>query len=179
MKRRLLGSAVTDEQEQRAADELRQALRQADLPPEHVPSETYWSNLLVHTNERIDHATSGKAISLSWAARVALPGIITIVFFFVALRYYYEPGQSGSNASLVAVVASLPGGVIDSLAVQATSSGLSVPTADLDQSFMQPSDDQLADYLIARGNFGVALEAMEDEQIREVLATLGSQQVQL
>ena len=99
MKRRLLESAVKDEQEQEAVEELRQALRQADLSLEHLPSETYWSNLLVRTNERIDHATSGKAISLSWAARVALPGVITIVFFFVALRYYYEPGQSGNNTS--------------------------------------------------------------------------------
>ena len=179
MKRRLLESAVKDEQEQQAVEELRQALRQADLPPDHVPSETYWSNLLVRTNERIDHATSGKAISLSWAARVALPGVITIIFFFAALRYYYEPGQSGSNASLVSVVAALPGGVIDSLAVEGTSSGFSVPAAGLDQSFMEPSVDQLADYLVASGNVGVALEAMEDEQIREVLTTLGSQQVQL
>ena len=179
MKRRLLGSAVTDGQEQQAVQELRQTLRQTDLSPEHAPSETYWSNLLVRTNERIDHATSGKAISLSWAARVALPGVITIIFFFVALRYYYEPEPSGSNTSLVAVVASLPGAVIDSLAVQGTSSGLSMTTVDLNQSFMEPSDDQLADYLITSGSVGVALEAMEDEQIREVLTSLGSQQVQL
>src|SRR4030042_6452064 len=105
MKRRLLGSAVTDGQEQQAVEELRQALRQTDLSPEHAPSEPYWSNLLVRTNERIDHATSGKAISLSWAARVALPGVITIIFFFVALRYYYEPEPSGSHTPLFVVIA--------------------------------------------------------------------------
>jgi hypothetical protein len=179
MKFRIQHSAVTDDEECHATEELRQAVQRAGIPADQAPSESYWSNLLVRSNERIDHVTSGKAISLSWAARVALPGVIAIIFFFVALHYYYEPGQSGGTASLAAVVASLPEDVVDSLTVESTSSGLTLASTDLERAFMAPSDEQLVNYLITSGSVATALEAMDDEQVQEVLTTLGSQSVQL
>ncbi len=177
MKFRSHQPGFTDEEERQAAEELRRL--EGSGPADRPPSESYWPRLLVRTNERIDHVASGKAISLSWAARVALPGAVAIIFFFMALHYYYEPERSGATASLASVVASLPDDVVDSLVVEATVPGVTLMTSNGVESMFTPSDDQLVSYLITNGSVATALEAMGDEEVKDVLTALGSQGVQL
>ena len=76
---------IPDAIEREAEEAVR---RHDDTKNVHGPSETYFANLLVRTNERLDRATSGVAISLSWLARVAVPGVVAIIFFFIGLHYY-------------------------------------------------------------------------------------------
>src|SRR5512140_166025 len=67
-----------------------------------APSPVYWQNLIVHTNERIDRETSGKALSIHWALRVAFPGVLAIISFFIGL-HYYVPEKVEKEESLAAV----------------------------------------------------------------------------
>ena len=72
-----------DAEEREASNELRTLLRPNELL-EQGPDDAYWHDLIARTNRRLDEAASGKAISISWAARVAIPGVVAIIFFFVS-----------------------------------------------------------------------------------------------
>src|SRR5512141_244690 len=90
------------------------------IPPEGdvagAPPPVYWQNLIVRTNERIDHETSGKTLSIHWALRVAMPGVLAIISFFIGM-HYYAPEKPEAEESLAAVILSLPGQTVDSLLV--------------------------------------------------------------
>jgi hypothetical protein len=178
MKRKQGQLPLSDEQEQQEVQALREKVRQLEILPEQAPAAPYWSNLLVRTNERIDHVASGKAISLSWVARVAIPGVVAIVCFFVALHYYY-PGVARSVTPLSSVVASLPVTVFDSLAVETTLTGPTVSVAGFEPSLMIPSEEHLAEYLLVRGDITAAVETMGEEQIEEALTQVASRQTNL
>jgi hypothetical protein len=174
MKFRLHEPVVTDADEQEAVRELNEILVRSGERPPAIPVQSYWSNLLMRTNERIDDATSGKAISISWAVRVAFPGVVAIMFFFIGLHYYYVPQPTEGKTSLTSVFASLPPTVVDSLLSDPTRLDASLSGVDLRDEIFLSSQEQMSEYLISMGKISGALEVLTDEQIQEVLSSLGS-----
>jgi len=160
------------EDERKAEEALRAALPGSapggtpELPPE------YWSNLLVRTNRRIDdEAASPRAISLSWALRVAIPGVAAIIAFLVGVRYY-APEPSRVEGDLLQAVAALPVETIDSLlALRSSPAGQAGEPAADDADF-EVSPEQIADYLVGSGASGALFESLSDEELNEVLHSL-------
>ena len=162
---------IKDEDERRATEELRALIAQqaGDTPP----ADAYWSNQLVRSNQRIDAATSGRALSISWAARVAIPGIVAILSFFIGLKYYYVPDQPKHDGSLAAVVRSASDDVVDSLA----SRSLSVEElASISPDLLDPTTEQLYEYFLTTGGTNSVLDGLSNDQVSDILGKLGSQQ---
>lgn len=162
---------ITEDVEQAAAQTLRELVSQSDQSMEGTPSETYFANLLVKTNGTIDQVTSGKALSISWLARVAVPGVVAILFFFIGL-HYYVPDSSGGQTSIADAVKSLPAEVVDSLLLEASAEGSLSP--NIQSEIFTVSDDQLAEYFYASENPFSVLETMPDQQVKEVASILES-----
>ena len=170
MKFRLEKPNITPFDERALADEIRGA-----AGPEqggHSVSDAYWQNLIIRTNRRIDEVTSGKALSISCAARVAIPGVVAILCFYVGL-HYYAPDLKGSD-SLTSVVLSLPGAEVDSLLADPSQLDATISVADLGENPFDIPKEQMAEYFIDHGRPSALLEAMTDDQVNEVLTTLGS-----
>ncbi len=172
MKFRQEKSSGTDADERRLEDEVRRLA--GSEPGARGPEDPYWANLPVRINARIDEATSGKALSLSWAYRVAIPGVLAILSFFIGL-HYYTGGTSESKSSLEAVVLSLPAPAADSLIVhpERVDPGLSVEDV-INTDALSVPDSEAADYFIERGGSTALMEAMSEDQVSAVLAVLGS-----
>ena len=162
-----------DEAERRLETEIRQTVSAAGGAGETPPPEPYWQNLIVRTNARIDHATSGRALSISWAARVAIPGVVAIVSFLVGL-HYYVPEPPVERVSVASVVLSLPQTVIDSLLMNPEKADPSLSLADIGVDVFELTREQITDYLVANGNTTAAVEGMTDRETTAFLAVLGS-----
>jgi len=137
------------------------------------PSPSYWSTLLVRTNQRIDEATSPKALTISWAARVAIPGVVAILSFFIGLHYFIPMGAQNA-APLNAIVTALPERTLDTLLSDPSWLGSSLSAADLGVDPFEMPKEQLAEYMISSANVGTVSEAFSDDQVTEVLTILGS-----
>jgi hypothetical protein len=138
---------------------------------EDVP-DAYWQNLIVRTNRQIDEVSSGKAITISWAARVAIPGVVAILSFLIGL-YYYTPELMERTDALADVIVALPNGAADSLFQDyplKTSAALEV----VEENMLDVSTDQMRDYFIEEGGMSSVLEALTDDQVSEVLTLLES-----
>ena len=166
----------TERPEIRSIDEhaLAESIRAASggdpvQPP--VPG-AYWQNLIIRTNRRLDHATSGKALSISWAARVAIPGVVAILSFYIGL-HYYAPGLKGAD-TLTSVVLSLPEPAVDSLLADPSQIDASISVTDLVENLFDIPKEQMAEYFIDHGRASSLMEAMTDDQVNEVLSTLGA-----
>jgi hypothetical protein len=161
--------------DERAEEELAAEIRRLTLgdkaPPS--PSPSYWPRLLVRTNQRIDEATSPKALTLSWAARVAIPGVVAILSFFIGLRYFM-PVQTQDATPLEAVVMAMPDRAVDTLLSDPSTLGTSLSAADLGVDPFDMPKEQLAEYLISSANVRTVTEAFSDDQVTEVLTILGS-----
>lgn len=172
MKFRTEKPEMTNSDEQQLVDEIR-LMAASELPgPEQARPDAYWQNLIVRTNKRIDDATSGVALSISWAARVAIPGVVAILSFLIGL-HYYAPEKTGES-SLTAVVLSLPAATIDTLLVDPSAVS---PAMNIEDVATDPFDiprEQVADYFINTGSARELMESMTDEQAHDVLAMLGS-----
>ena len=177
MKARKEQSNITERDEQHAVNELRTLLAQRGSGSP-SPPDSYWPNLLVRSNQRIDSATSGKALSISWAARVAIPGVIAILSFFIGLHYYYVPDQRKAESSLTAIVLSAPDSAIDSLVSRLHTEDM-VKLAPWQDGLFEPTNDQLSDYFLVSGAANDVLETMSMEQVNDVLATLGSRKISI
>ena len=170
MKFRLEKPDIVPFDEKALTDEIRGAAgaEQSGRPV----SDAYWQNLIIRTNRRIDNATSGKALSISWAARVAIPGVVAILSFYIGL-HYYAPDLKGSD-SLTSVVLSLPGPEVDSLLADPSQLDPTISVADLGGNPFDIPKEQMAEYFIDHGRPSALMEAMTDDQVNEVLMTLGS-----
>ena len=115
MKWRWGEKAAPEEADRELEDEIRR--QAALLPPTQGTQlpDAYWHNLIIRTNRQIDDASGAKAISLSWAARVAIPGVLAVLSFLIGLRYYV-PERHPEQHSLTDAVMLLPGPVLDSIA---------------------------------------------------------------
>ena len=152
-----------------------EALRRlaGSAPPVSTRPDAYWHNLIIRTNSRIDEATSPKALTISWALRVALPGVLAIASFMIGLRYFV-PNNRGGALPLQAVVLSMPDRAVDTLLADPSrlNAGLSIADLDVDP-FDLPNED-LAEYLIASGSVSMVTESLNDDQVTEVLTVLGT-----
>jgi hypothetical protein len=135
--------------------------------------DVYWANLPVRINARIDKATSGKAMSISWALRVALPGVVAIVSFFIGLHYYVSdiPEQ---GPSIRQAVMSLPQASLDSMLMFPSRVDPAISIEDLDPDVFEISSDQIAGYLVSTGNVSAALEGLTGQETNEFIAALGN-----
>ncbi len=140
------------------------------------PDDVYWQNLLVRTNRRIDEVSSGKALSISWALRVAIPGVVAIISFLIGL-HYYAPERPSRGTSVEAVVLSLPAEAQDSLlATLPLSDRLAALSSSGD--YFDLSREQITDYMIDNGTTSMLLETLTDDQVEKLLVSLGEHQVE-
>lgn len=164
---------ISDEDERRATDALTAALRERGYAGPGTLPDPLRNAMLVRTNERIDRLSSGRALSLSWAARVAIPGVVAIIAFFTALQYYGTPQPHRGN-EVAPLLTGLADTQMDSL-FEVTGVGDSAAVvAAAGAGLFDVSSDGAADYLLQNDRSVLVLESMTDAEVDEVLATLGS-----
>ena len=163
-------SEPSGQDERDAVAALKQRLAQLHDAPV-LLSQTYWANLLVRTNRRIDEASNAKAISISWAARVAIPGVVAILFFFIGL-HYYVPEMPKGESSVASLLNTLPQDAVDSILVYPEQLGASLSSADLSSEIFQFSGEQITEYLAVSGNHELLIENLNDAEVSTLLAAL-------
>lgn len=159
---------ITDGLEHEAEQAVHLLARAAGQVDQPEPSAAYFPALMVRTNETIDRVTSGKALSISWLARVAVPGVVAILFFFIGLHYYVPEKSSHSVAE---AVKSLSDADIDSLAASTAAQG---SVSDSQSDLFEVSNDQLAEFYVSSASPAVVLEALSEQQQKEVASILES-----
>jgi hypothetical protein len=173
MKYRVEKNPLTSEAERQLTSEIQQLAGPVAEGGATRPPDAYWQNLIVKINGRIDGATSGKALSISWAARVAIPGVVAIVSFLVGL-HYLVPDASRHEPSVADVVFSLPPSAIDSLLIDPSRADPSLSVEDVAPDVFVFSRQQIAEYFIDNGNPGAAVDGIPDGEATMVLAVLSS-----
>jgi hypothetical protein len=164
-------SKVTDEEEKALEASVRELSRgQAETPP---PADAYWQNLIIRINKRVDEATSGKAISLSWAARVAIPGVVAVLSFLIGLRYY-APDRLVTPASLVEATSTLPSTAVDSLVALSLARAENSPDETIAGWVLSVPHDMASDYLCEYVGTSVLLGDLSDAEVKHLLSALGS-----
>jgi len=171
MKYRTDRAQITDEAEERLAAEIRELSRGAQGPA--VPPDAYWQNVIVRVNATIDRATSGRALSISWAARVAIPGVVAIVSFLVGL-HYYAPDALHHEPTVSEVLLSLPASSVDSLLVDPSRVDPSLTVEDVGPDVFVFSRDQIAEYFLDNGNPSDAVDGIPEREANTVFAVLAS-----
>jgi len=173
MKRRHQASLQPDPDELKAVEEVKALLSRRGVGSESAPPDMYWPNHIIRTNRAIDAASGGKAISISWAARVAIPGVIAILFFFIGL-HYYVPQEAKDQNTLASVVLSLSEETIDSLLLEPEHLTENITAGEFHGEMFRLSDAQISEYFVTTGNVQILLEAMEPQQVNNLLLALGS-----
>ena len=125
-------------------------------------------------NAAIDDATSGRALSLSWAARVAIPGIVAVLSFLIGL-YYYAPDRGGT-------VQVVPGcgawrcrrrpWILCMWPLWP--SGDTAFVGGLETDLLRLPSDLAREYYVENGSTSTLVEDLSDQEMREVLAVLSS-----
>ncbi|MCC6397605.1 MAG: hypothetical protein IT282_11360 [Bacteroidetes bacterium] len=161
----------TDEEEETLSRSLRDLA--ADDPPPQPPDPAYWQNLPIRMNRILDEATSGKAISLSWAARVAIPGIVAILSFLIGLRYY-APESGNSVKSLREVTLALPPSAVDSLSVASLTTTDTMFAATVEKDILEVPTDDAREYYIEHTGTSTLVSDLTEQELREVLVALSS-----
>jgi len=146
-------------------DRIRDASRGGGAPE--IPRE-FWNSLRVRTNERIDRATSGKAITLSWAARVAIPGVVALVSFLIGL-HYYAPLPTPSVGPLTSLIKELPAQEVDSLLWSSASVGDSVDAEIVNATVFDASSDEIAAYLLDAGSTAGVSDFLNENDVDQIL----------
>jgi hypothetical protein len=160
---------VSDEQIGELENDVRRL--SSTIAPAEAPSDAYWQNLSVRINERIDRATSGRALSLAWAARVALPGVIAVVGVLTAIHYYVPENQPGGTP-VASVLASLPAKDLDSLLIDPSQVEPELSVEELAGDVFAVSREQCAEYLVASDNASAAVEELSQSEAGVLLASL-------
>jgi hypothetical protein len=167
---------VPDDHNERAlAEEVRATVGRMTAKEESPLPERYWASLLVRTNERIDKATSPRALSISWAARVAIPGVVAVLSFIVALHYYAPVQPRDTMMNLASVVRALPDRDVDSLLVAGAGQDEgALQTIGVSDEMLQVSRDQIAEYFIDNGKETQLVELMDEKQANAFLNALAN-----
>jgi hypothetical protein len=172
MKFRIRRHEPVDFDEQREVENLRNLLSGKGMEHSTPPDERFWSSLIVRVNRRIDELTGPKALSISWAARVAIPGVVAIIFFFVGL-HYYSPSPARVQTSVSDLILALSDGTLDSLVSDDSAAGNgSFSMAYTLVDVPRPSREVIADYFIASANTDDLLDMLQDDELNDVLAKL-------
>ena len=162
---------ITDGEEERLEAEIR-ALSGGE-GGRSDPPDAYWQNLVVRVNARIDRATSGRALSISWAARVAIPGVVAIVSFLIGL-HYYAPDPMHHEPTVADVLMSLPPSSIDSLLADPSRVDPALTVEDVGPDVFVFSRDQIVEYFMDNGNLVDAVDGISDREANTVFAVLAS-----
>lgn len=157
--------------ERELEDQIRAENRGGGLPE--VPRE-FWSSLRVRTNERIDLASSGRAITLSWAARVAIPGVVALLSFLVGL-HYYAPLPSSASSSLAGVLDEFPPQAIDSLMWSYATGGDSIDADIVYPAVFEAESDEIATYLVDAGTTVDVSEFLDEQDVDRILQSMTKQ----
>lgn len=143
------------------------------------PPPSYWGRQIVRVNERLDVVTSGRALTVNWAWKVAIPGVFALISFFVALDYYV-PEPPGTGRALTEVVRSLPAATLDSLLAESrlddawtTSGGTGY------EQVYAVSQDHINAYMLTNGEPSVILESLSQDELDALLASLNQEQQSL
>ena len=163
---------ITESDENALVDAVRTLERELEEEAAPPVSEAYWQNLIVRTNQRVDAATSGKAISISWAARVAIPGVVAIVSFLVALQYYV-PVQTRQHSDVESIVLALPDRAVDSLLTDTSLSDETLVAIAANENLFAVPSEQIGEYFINNGNAALLVESLPEEQADRMLDLLG------
>jgi hypothetical protein len=145
---------------------LRQLLSRTEQPSD---PPGYWQDLVFRTNRRIDRVSSGKSISISWAARVALPGALAILFFFIGL-HYYVPENTAVPISVTDLADGIHGTARDSLLAYLLDHA-EIPDS-LWVGVLQPTEKEMQEYLAATGHTSTLLELLTEDESRELVNVL-------
>jgi len=173
MKYRMEKIPLTAEAERELTSEIRQIAGSSGEMKIPGPPDAYWQNLVVRINGKIDDATSGKALSISWAARVAIPGVVAIISFLVGL-HYYVPGTSPHSPSVADVLFALPPSAIDSLLIDPSRVDPSLSVEDVATDVFVFSREQIADYFVDNGDPGAAVDGISEGEASALLTLLSS-----
>ncbi|MBI5472892.1 MAG: hypothetical protein HY961_11155, partial [Ignavibacteriae bacterium] len=139
---------------------------------------SYFANLLVKTNEEIDRVASGKALSISWLARVAVPGVVAILFFAIGL-HYYQPNLPTSEKHVIAdAVKALPQETLDSL-LSSSGEEVTVLAVSVSDNLFEVSNDSLAEFYLSTGGYDDMVESLPEKQLGEVVALLETRSTNL
>lgn len=138
-----------------------------------MPRE-FWNSLRVRTNERIDHATSGKAITLSWAARVAIPGVVALISFLIGV-HYYAPLPGPAARPLASVLEGLPAQAMDSLLWSSATEGDSIDADLLYPTVFEVASEEIAAYLLDAGATARVSEFLDEEDVDRILQSMTKQ----
>ncbi|MGA9116353.1 MAG: hypothetical protein WB626_06225 [Bacteroidota bacterium] len=165
-------NGVTDEEERRATEALRALVSGAVSSLPEPPSGEYWVSLPLRVNRRIDELTSGKALSVSWALRVAAPGIVAVVSFLIGLSYYAPPSTRDSGSSLPRLVASFGDEELEAVAEDFAPylAGFETDTEET----LSLSAGAAEEYLIGRADLTGLVDALSERETEEILAVLES-----
>ena len=164
---------ISDEDERRAEDALTAALREGGYRGPGTLPDALRNAMIVRTNEKIDRLSSGRALSLSWAARVAIPGVVAIIAFFTALHYYGTPQPERGN-EVAPLITGLADTQMDSLFDVAGLGDSAAVLAAAGAGLFDVSSDGAADYLMENDRSAVVLESLSDAEVDRVIAALGS-----
>ncbi len=139
---------------------------------EDAPDPAYWQDLIDGTNQRIDNASSARALSVSWVARVAIPGAVAILFFFIGL-HYYVPERKPDQVTVLEIVSMLPVESQDSLVTYLLEK-TSLPDSGVvfSDDLLELSEDEVELYMAASGHAAVLLNSLPDKQIEELISLL-------
>jgi hypothetical protein len=163
---------IADHDEDREVAALKAAVARAGDAEQLVASH-YWGSLIARTNERIDSATSAKALSISWAARVAIPGVLAILFFFIGL-HYYAPDLPRSASTISGVLNTLPAAAIDSIMLHPEELSSTLSATEYSQDIFEFTGEQLSDYMSATATHETLVETMDDTDVTSLLIALDS-----
>jgi hypothetical protein len=162
---------ITESDERELVEAVRALERGLEETPPPAISGAYWQNLIIRTNRRVDEATSGKAISISWAARVAIPGIVAIVSFLIALQYYV-PVQTHRDRGVEAFVLALPARAVDSLMTDPSLSDETLVAIAANENLFDVPSEQIGEYFIDNGNAAQFVDLLPTEQADHMLNLL-------
>jgi len=158
-----------DEQAERALEDALRAVADEDL---RGPQDPFWQNLLVKTNARIDEVASGKGITISWAARVAIPGVVAILAFLVGLHYYI-PRVTADRDQLSDILSVLPDATQDSLLDRYALGPEALSPVVAEEVFTVPVT-LAQDYYLETADLVSVSEVLSEEEVSAVLTTLES-----
>jgi hypothetical protein len=158
----------TQSEEQALVDAIRALAHEAGGEPAPPVSEAYWQNLIIRTNRRVDEVASGRAISISWAARVAIPGVVAIVSFLIAL-HYYVPVQTPHHDDVASVVLGLPERAVDSLLSDSSLSEETLVAVAASEDLFSIPSEQIGDYFIENGDAQEIVQVLPAQQADQML----------
>jgi len=161
----------TDEEEEALSRSLRDLA--AHDSAQDVPDTIYWQNLPIRLNRAIDEATSGKAISLSWAARVAIPGVVAILSFLIGLRYY-APDRDGSGQSLREVALAMPPSAVDSLYIASVTVSDTAFANAIERDILEVPTEYAREYYLENTGTATLISELSEQELRDVLAVMSS-----